>query len=408
MSRRIAQIAGLALVLFIVFALGIMAGSQTAPAAAGAGTEQTQDAEAGLLIASVDPDGAAAEAGVVRGDILLSLNDTEVNSQRDLISALDDLEPGDEVRLTVLHGDDRRTLTATLSERDGQAYLGVVPCGFPAGSVAERVIVDALRGATLVKVVPDSPADDAGLKVGDRIVAIDGEALDEDSNLADAIAAHAPGDRVVLTIERPSEESREVTVTLGEHPEESGKAYLGVEYLPLPRVHVFGDGAEPFRFRFGKGIPLPLEIPDLEGVETGAVVVDVAEGSPAQTAGLRDGDVITAIEGEPLPALSDVREAVAARKPGDTLRLTVHRSGEAEAIEVTATLGESPDNPGEAYLGVRIGGFFFHKSEGVIPDQFRGVIPHFEFSLPFFDDSPSWECPCPDETPEAPDTSTTL
>jgi hypothetical protein len=87
--------------------------------------------------------------------------------------------------------------------------------------------------------VAESPAEEAGLQEGDLITAVDGEPVEESQDLVDAIAAHEPGDRVMLTVYRLGDgtgdsigdsigEESQVEVTLAEHPDEEGKAYLGV------------------------------------------------------------------------------------------------------------------------------------------------------------------------------------
>jgi hypothetical protein len=126
-----------------------------------------------------------------------------------------------------------------------------------------------------------------------------------------------------------------------------------------------------------------------EEAEQGVIVRDVAEDSPAAEAGLRQGDVITAIEGEPVESPDDLSDAVAEHEPGDRVTLTVYRSEEeaedAEELEIEVTLGEHPDEEGVAYLGVTIGGFFrirrFESGE-----RLRGMHPfqfHFDFDAPF-------------------------
>ncbi len=69
-------------------------------------------------------------------------------------------------------------------------------------------------------VVAGSPAETAGLQVGDVIVAVDGQRL-EDGDLAQAVLPHQPGDKVTLRIIR-GQSTKEITVTLGEYPGTSG------------------------------------------------------------------------------------------------------------------------------------------------------------------------------------------
>jgi membrane-associated protease RseP (regulator of RpoE activity) len=106
-------------------------------------------------------------------------------------------------------------------------------------------------GALIVEVVPDGPAEQAGLREGDILVALDGKELDADSDLAAMIAEYKPGDEVTVEVAefgaQARKTSREVTVILSEHPEVEGKAYLGVTFMPLAGdEHGFGGGM--FRF----------------------------------------------------------------------------------------------------------------------------------------------------------------
>jgi S1-C subfamily serine protease len=68
-------------------------------------------------------------------------------------------------------------------------------------------------------VFPNSPAANAGLQEGDVIVAVDGEKVDADNDLATRILPHRPGDKVVLRVLR-SGSTRDITVTLGTLPEQ--------------------------------------------------------------------------------------------------------------------------------------------------------------------------------------------
>ena len=91
------------------------------------------------------------------------------------------------------------------------------------------------------------------------------------------------------------------------------------------------------------------------GLESGALIVEVKPDSPAEEAGIREGDVLTAFDGEPLDAGSDLGEIIAAHAPGDVVTLEVRALGvrfEGEGREVTVTLAENPEDEGQAYLGV--------------------------------------------------------
>ena len=69
--------------------------------------------------------------------------------------------------------------------------------------------------------------------------------------------------------------------------------------------------------------------------ESGAYVASVAQGSGAEAAGLQEGDIITALNGEKVEGASDLMLAVRGEKPGDTVTLTVNRNGQEQEISVT-------------------------------------------------------------------------
>jgi S1-C subfamily serine protease len=74
------------------------------------------------------------------------------------------------------------------------------------------------RGAAVVALVPNGPAADAGIRVGDVIVALDGTPVSDSQSLGDAIRSHRPGDRVTVTVVHPDGSRDDVDVTLGTNP----------------------------------------------------------------------------------------------------------------------------------------------------------------------------------------------
>ncbi len=86
--------------------------------------------------------------------------------------------------------------------------------------------------AVVTQVVPDSPAERAGIQVGDMITALDGVTL-VDASLAELVAGYRPGDVVTLTLLRGGREM-DLNVTLGAHPEKGDAAWIGVYYQEMP------------------------------------------------------------------------------------------------------------------------------------------------------------------------------
>lgn len=380
---------------------------------------QTED-EQGVLIVSVQRDGPAAKAGLRRGDIVLKINEIQVDDAQALRDALAKLKPGDEVSLEISRGGSPLTLKAKLGEADGRAVLGVTPFqsppqGKPIVPPAQRPSpppkdqqrwegllkqlqghLQALTQPHVVSVTADSPAARAGLRAGDVILSVNNTSLDANNRLADVIAKFKPGDAVTLKIRRGDKE-QDIRVTLGENPDKKGAAFLGIRYAPaFMRLPDGLPGNLPFLPPNGAA---PFELPErMAAVTIGAVVKD----SPADKAGLKQGDVIVAANDQKIETPNDLVTLVQGSKPGDKITLSVRRSGEEQPLEITVTLGENPDKKGTAFMGVSLGQFI--RFERIQPDAKDGkgpeIVPGFRlpFSLPFdFGDIPL------PQVPEGPD-----
>ena len=231
----------------------------------------------GALINAVISGSPAAEARLVRGDIILALGDEAIASGADLAQQVGDSGPGDVVALTVLHGDDQYTVDVELGEKDGRPYLGVylAPDVMPEiapepesdseeepGAEMESEsdeeprtwqapkaygmlpYTDTAAGAVVVDVADESPAQEAGIEIGDVILGVDDERLTQADDLANRIAGQKPGDEVTLEILRRTGDLEDVAVILGEHPDDAEKAFLGIQYVPTPRRMFLGHAQD--------------------------------------------------------------------------------------------------------------------------------------------------------------------
>ena len=82
---------------------------------------------------------------------------------------------------------------------------------------------------------------------------------------------------------------------------------------------------------------------------TGVLVTEVVEGSPADEAGLQDGDVILEFDGKTIDGSGDLTAAVRAAEPGDKVKVLVLRDGEQEKIKVEIGEKEAEENLGPGF-----------------------------------------------------------
>jgi putative serine protease PepD len=78
----------------------------------------------------------------------------------------------------------------------------------------------------------------------------------------------------------------------------------------------------------------------VESVDNGARLTEVRSGTPAERAGLRAGDVVTAIDGKAISSSDELTSAIGSKRPGDSVSITYTRDGSSHTIEVE--LGTRP------------------------------------------------------------------
>ena len=378
MNNRILKIFGIVVIVLIVLGAITALGAGAVYAASRVinnvsiveDLDQETDPNAGVIITSVDPDGPAAEAGVVRADILLEIDGKEINSSIDVASIVINHEPGTVLNITVLHGDELRTLSVTLGKRNEKTYLGIsTSCGLEESRIQKELTADILLTepkTMIVEVVAESPAAEAGLQKGDIILSVDGKELTQEYDLASAISQHNPGEEITLEVNRSGEsDPLEVQVVLSAKSEDSEKPYLGVSYkmtlaqdlseegMPYPHFHFQSPGDDGGPSSPGAIPPLDFfNNENYEGIDHGALVIEVIDNSPASNAGIQPGDVITALDGEAVDDPQSLAELIGTYNPDDEINVIIFRPGEENEIELNVTLGEHPDNAGKPYLGV--------------------------------------------------------
>jgi serine protease Do len=188
----------------------------------------------------------------------------------------------------------------------------------------------ATDGARIVEIAKGSAAEKAGLKKDDIITKIDGQKVADAEVLADIIAEKKPKSEIKISYKREGK-NKEVSAVLGEKTEDKMMTFSyktprpDIRYFkgPHPQITPMPDGnmlydnpnmedfdVAPFE-NFGDFFPrqkkLGLKIQDTE-MGGNVKVIEVADSSAAQKAGLKKDDIITEINGKKTENTDDARE----------------------------------------------------------------------------------------------------
>jgi Do/DeqQ family serine protease len=149
-------------------------------------------------------------------------------------------------------------------------------------AIAEAIGLSSNRGVLISDVTAGSPAAEAGLTAGDVIREINGQPVDDSSDLRNAIAANRPGREVRLSVIR-QERTRTVRVELAEQPSLRNAARLTPEISEPGRLGLtLAPVDDQTRRRFSID----------PGIAAGALVLAVSPASAADLAGIKPRDVI--------------------------------------------------------------------------------------------------------------------
>jgi S1-C subfamily serine protease len=211
---------------------------------------------------------------------------------------------------------------------NGRVHRGQLGVGVQAltSDLASGLGLKEVRGVLVNSVAPGSPADRAGLRNGDVITAIDGHPVDEPNSLRNRVATTAPDSRVRLSIIRDGKE-QQVNAKLGELTAESA----------APQRSSAGAGTATGDRHIGVRVePLTSSLADELGVRKGTqglVVRSVDPGGPAARAGVQPGDVIIAVNRQPVRSASEIGAALKGSSSRPSL-LLINRNGQSLFLTV--------------------------------------------------------------------------
>jgi serine protease Do len=202
--------------------LGVQVQPVTADIADSLGLKQAK----GALVDNPQAGSPAAKAGIEAGDVITSVNGTDVKDSRDLARTISEMAPGTSVKLDVLHKGTSKTVTLAVGElpNDRQANAGgerqsKETAGTPRLGLslapASEVQGAGEKGVVVTSVDPDGPAAEHGVKTGDVILNVGGKSVANVGDVRSALSeAGTSGKRSVLLQLKTADATRFVAVPL--------------------------------------------------------------------------------------------------------------------------------------------------------------------------------------------------
>lgn len=177
---------------------------------------------------------------------------------------------------------------------------------------ADAFELDRPAGALVTRVEPDSPADRAGIEVGDVILRFNGETLEVHTDLPPLVGMVRPGTQVDVDISRWGDEVT-LSVELDER-EEGDMTDDGRDANTAPPSNALGLAVEPLEDEMRRRIGNP----------EGGVLISQVESDSAYRAGVRSGQVILMINNQSVDSISDFEDIVDSLDESRTVALLLH------------------------------------------------------------------------------------
>lgn len=181
--------------------------------------------------------------------------------------------------------------------------------------LAESFNMEKPTGALVAKILPDSPAQDSDIKVGDIILTYEGEDVKNSAALPPMVGRTRVGDIVKLEVMRDGKK-KTVKLKIGQLPDKDQVAAGDHKPEKDSKDTVLGLSLRPIDEE---------EMKNLELENGGLLVLDVQEGS-AKSAGIRNGDVIQMINGESVESVQVFKDRVESQPPGKYVSILVQRT----------------------------------------------------------------------------------
>lgn len=202
-----------------------------------------------------------------------------------------------------------------------RGYLGISPKDITK-DLAEAMELESTSGVIVERVQAGTPAEEAGLKVGDVIIKYNDVRVEDAQQFRDAVAATSPSQKIkldvlrkgkILTIQAKLKERPPLT-TAEEEPQPQEKNWLGLRVETASKYL-----AQQYETKFAEGV----------------IVTEVEVGSPADEKGIQEGDIILEIDGKKVPDEETYNKVInMASKKNKAISFLISREGSTYIIAI--------------------------------------------------------------------------
>ncbi len=274
-------------------------------------------ADKGVQVDQVEAGSPAEKAGIKVNDVITAI-DTKAVTSDTIGSVIAGHKVGDVITVTLTRGTASMDVKVTLAARSTTAAQPPSTNPLATRPVLGIQIENTTNGPTIRVVATGSPAEKAGLMVGDVLTKIGDTTVSDAQSASTAVQTHKVGDDVAIEVTRDGK-TVTVNVTLA-----AGTSITTAPSMPAnPAIS-----------------NRPMLGVQLEDTANGVIVRDVVAASPAEKAGLKVGDVLTKIGDTEVKDAQSASAAVQTHKIGDEVAIEVTRDG--KTVTVNATLAAAP------------------------------------------------------------------
>ncbi len=207
--------------------------------------------------------------------------------------------------------------------KNSTAFLGVI---------TEK----SIGGVKINEVLKETGAQKGGLQKGDIITKIDDKSISTPEDLIEAVRSHKPSDEIKIYYKR-NDKNNNVKVKLGENKQQkrtrffrndndfgNGNNYdYNFQMPPMPKMPNMPKTY--FKYFRNDNVKLGVKVEDMQN-NNGAKILNVAEGSAADQAGLKKDDVIIEINGEKVDGVDDLRAKLMDAEDKETYTIKAKRN----------------------------------------------------------------------------------